>query len=90
MAQSMNSSMKGGANACADLHARSSQGIASQGIAGQGMGGALVTLFDMVATWNERRRQRRALEALPDHLLQDIGLSRADAVNEADKPFWRG
>lgn len=80
MAQSMNSGVNGSMNTCTDAHARSVQG----------MGGALVTLFDMVATWNERRRQRRALEALPDHLLQDIGLSRADAVNEADKPFWRG
>ncbi|NUB06273.1 DUF1127 domain-containing protein [Azospirillum sp. Vi22] len=57
---------------------------------GQGIGNAVVALFDTVATWNERRRQRRALEALPDHLLQDIGLSRADAVTEADKPFWQG
>ena len=55
-----------------------------------GFGRAVVTLFDTVAEWAERRRQRRALEALPDHLLHDIGLSRADAVNEADKPFWRG
>lgn len=54
------------------------------------LGRSVVALFDMVATWNERRRQRLALEALPDHLLHDIGLSRADAVNEAEKPFWRG
>ncbi|WP_449227290.1 DUF1127 domain-containing protein [Azospirillum argentinense] len=57
---------------------------------GQGIGGVVIALFDTVATWNERRRQRRALEALPDHLLQDIGLSRADAATEADKPFWQG
>ena len=55
-----------------------------------GVARAVVALFDTVAEWAERRRQRRALEALPDHLLHDIGLSRADAVNEADKPFWRG
>ncbi len=53
-------------------------------------GRSVVALFDMVATWNERRRQRLALEALPDHLLHDIGLSRAEAVTEADKPFWKG
>jgi uncharacterized protein YjiS (DUF1127 family) len=53
-------------------------------------GGLLVALFDRLADWSERRRQRRALEALPDHLLSDIGLSRADAEQEADKPFWRG
>lgn len=76
MSQSMNGSMNTRTNA--------------QERPGQGIGSALVALFDTVATWNERRRQRRALEALPDHLLQDIGLSRADAVTEADKPFWQG
>lgn len=80
MAQSMNDGMNGSMNTRTDARERS----------GQGVGSALVTLFDTVATWNERRRQRRALEALPDHLLQDIGLSRADAVTEADKPFWQG
>jgi uncharacterized protein YjiS (DUF1127 family) len=54
------------------------------------VGQAVVSATDMLATWQERRRQRRALEALPDHLLHDIGISRADAGNEADKPFWRG
>ncbi|WP_042689898.1 DUF1127 domain-containing protein [Azospirillum sp. B506] len=57
---------------------------------GEGLGDRLVSLFDRLATWNERRRQRRALEALPDHLLSDIGISRADADHEAEKPFWRG
>lgn len=56
----------------------------------QAVGRAVVSATDTVATWQERRRQRRALEALPDHLLHDIGLSRADAGTEADKPFWRG
>jgi len=55
-----------------------------------GFGGVITGLFDRMATWNERRRQRLALEALPDHLLSDIGVSRADADQEADKPFWRG
>ncbi|PGH53871.1 hypothetical protein CRT60_28960 [Azospirillum palustre] len=58
--------------------------------ANPGLGGRVVSLFDRLATWNERRRQRRALEALPDHLLSDIGISRADADYEAEKPFWRG
>ncbi len=58
--------------------------------AGAGVGERVVALFDRLATWNERRRQRRALESLPDHLLSDIGISRADADYEAEKPFWRG
>lgn len=55
-----------------------------------GAGDRLAALFDRMATWSERRRQRLALEALPDHLLADIGVSRADASQETDKPFWRG
>ncbi len=57
---------------------------------GKGAGQWMISLFDRFATWSERRRQRRALEALPDHLLSDIGISRADAEQEAHKPFWQG
>lgn len=52
--------------------------------------GALTGVFDLVLTWSERRRQRRALERLPDHMLSDIGISRLDADIEAEKPFWKG
>jgi uncharacterized protein YjiS (DUF1127 family) len=37
----------------------------------------------------ERRRRRIALAMLPDLVLRDIGLTRADIEMEADKPFWR-
>ena len=37
----------------------------------------------------ERRRQRRALLALDEPLLKDIGLSRADVEQECRKPVWR-
>ena len=43
----------------------------------------------MLELWLERRRQRRALLELNDHLLKDIGLSRADAWQEGTKPFWQ-
>ncbi|WP_035478741.1 DUF1127 domain-containing protein [Aliagarivorans marinus] len=36
-----------------------------------------------------KQRSRRALARLSPHQLKDIGLSRADAINEASKPFWR-
>jgi uncharacterized protein YjiS (DUF1127 family) len=36
----------------------------------------------------ERWRQRRALEDLDDHLLKDIGISRAEALTEAGRYFW--
>ena len=38
--------------------------------------------------WHELARQRRALMRLDDTMLKDIGLSRTDALREADRPFW--
>jgi uncharacterized protein YjiS (DUF1127 family) len=42
-----------------------------------------------IEVWIERYRQRRQLQRLSDHLLRDMGIDRAEAVCEADKPFWR-
>lgn len=42
-----------------------------------------------IAAGYRRYRQRRALLALSDAMLKDIGISRADAWHEADKPWWR-
>jgi uncharacterized protein YjiS (DUF1127 family) len=39
--------------------------------------------------WHERARERRALLGLSDLQLRDIGISRADAGGEGEKPFWR-
>ncbi|THH35860.1 DUF1127 domain-containing protein [Aliishimia ponticola] len=36
----------------------------------------------------EVRRERHALSKLDDHLLNDIGVSRADAEDEAQRAFW--
>jgi uncharacterized protein YjiS (DUF1127 family) len=44
---------------------------------------------DLVLAWHERVRQRRHLRSLDNHMLRDIGLSRADVEGEAAKPFWR-
>ena len=46
-----------------------------------------------IAGWIARSRQRRALreiaERTDDYLLKDIGVSRAEAFREGDKPFWQ-
>jgi uncharacterized protein YjiS (DUF1127 family) len=44
---------------------------------------------DVVLVWHQRARQRRQLLEVSDHMLRDIGISRADAIGEAEKPFWR-
>jgi uncharacterized protein YjiS (DUF1127 family) len=45
--------------------------------------------IDVLLTWHERSHQRRQLHSLSNHMLRDIGLSRADVEGEAGKPFWR-
>jgi uncharacterized protein YjiS (DUF1127 family) len=39
--------------------------------------------------WRRRIRDRGQLGSLSDTMLQDIGISRADAEYLASKPFWR-
>ena len=39
-------------------------------------------------SWQEVARQRRALLALDERVLKDIGITRADAEREASRPFW--
>ena len=47
----------------------------------------------IIVRWFMRSRQRRALREIAErndfHLLKDIGVSREEALREADKSFWR-
>ncbi|WP_374653252.1 DUF1127 domain-containing protein [Dongia sp.] len=49
----------------------------------------LTRIVDWLAGARERSRQRRALAALSEDQLRDIGLSRSDVAAEGTKPFWR-
>jgi uncharacterized protein YjiS (DUF1127 family) len=49
---------------------------------------ALLRGFDRLAAWQQRAYERRQLRMLDDHMLHDVGLSRADVESEARKPFW--
>ncbi|MEI6557101.1 MAG: DUF1127 domain-containing protein [Rhodospirillaceae bacterium] len=44
---------------------------------------------ETIHRWHDRALSRRELAGLDDSMLQDIGLTRADAEEEVDKPFWR-
>jgi uncharacterized protein YjiS (DUF1127 family) len=44
---------------------------------------------DLLLTWHRQARQRRQLQFLSDHMLRDIGLTRADVLAESSKPFWQ-
>ena len=46
-------------------------------------------LFEAVAGYSERARERDALCTLDDRMIKDIGISRADIWLECSKPFWR-
>ncbi|MFC7368646.1 MULTISPECIES: DUF1127 domain-containing protein [Vreelandella] len=39
--------------------------------------------------YHQRRRSRCQLLTLDDRLLEDIGITRAQACKEGHKPFWR-
>lgn len=60
------------------------------GTVARAVGRGIFAAFEAAGIWMERYRERRALQALPDHLLRDIGMSRVDANQESDKPFWQG
>jgi uncharacterized protein YjiS (DUF1127 family) len=49
----------------------------------------LVTLFNRINDWSERRRTRSHLYQMPDYILHDIGVSRAEVESEYQKPFWQ-
>lgn len=53
----------------------------SPGAAAQGL------LAKVGASWR-RRRSRNLLLQLDDYMLKDIGVTRAEAQLEANKPFW--
>lgn len=56
---------------------------------GQSLHALLAHGRDVLHTWQQRHRGRRALLQLDAWLLQDLGYSRAAATREARKPFWR-
>ncbi len=58
--------------------------------AGRGSIGRVVRfMLESFATWRERAEQRAHLHCMNERQLKDIGISRADAAREANKPFWR-
>jgi uncharacterized protein YjiS (DUF1127 family) len=46
-------------------------------------------LLDQLQIWRQRHSERRYLLTLDEHMLKDIGLTRADIQQEAAKHFWQ-
>jgi uncharacterized protein YjiS (DUF1127 family) len=45
-------------------------------------------LAELFAEWRRRVQSRYELERLDERDLADMGLTRLDALNEVQKPFW--
>jgi uncharacterized protein YjiS (DUF1127 family) len=50
---------------------------------------AMHSFFSTLRLWRQRMRERDQLGRLDDRMLQDIGITRADALHLSSKPFWR-
>ena len=56
--------------------------------ASAGLFSALRAVYARLLRWQQLSSQRRRLSALSDAALKDIGLSRADIMQETQRPFW--
>jgi uncharacterized protein YjiS (DUF1127 family) len=67
--------------------------VTHHGVAGLGHAEQSESLFERLGaifrTWQKRGHERAELARMSERDLHDIGLSRLDAINEIDKPFWR-
>lgn len=43
----------------------------------------------LILKWRDNANGRTRLAKMPEKFLKDIGISRADAWRETQKPFWR-
>jgi uncharacterized protein YjiS (DUF1127 family) len=44
--------------------------------------------YRTVKAWRQRSKARAQLSGISSHSLQDIGITRIDALIESNKPFW--
>ncbi|MCP5162873.1 MAG: DUF1127 domain-containing protein [Hahellaceae bacterium] len=46
-------------------------------------------LLQRIKRWHQRYRQRQALARLSAYEMKDMGFTRADVLEEVNKPCWR-
>ncbi len=51
--------------------------------------GLLTRVRETLRLWRKRIREREELSRMRDVELQDMGISRTNAMMEVSKPFWR-
>ncbi|MBF0269872.1 MAG: DUF1127 domain-containing protein [Alphaproteobacteria bacterium] len=50
---------------------------------------SLPAFFSLLTRWHENAQGRARLARLPEGALKDLGLSKASAWAEIQKPFWK-
>ena len=50
----------------------------------------LLKTLQQLLIYKHRYKSRKVLLRLDDHMLNDIGISKDQAQEEAQKPFWKG
>jgi uncharacterized protein YjiS (DUF1127 family) len=53
------------------------------------IGSTLLQAVENVLLWRERAKSRRVLLGMDDRMLNDIGIDRATARVEGERPFWQ-
>lgn len=49
---------------------------------------SLLGIWRVLRRWHQLARERRQLAALDMAALKDLGLTRADVMQESERPFW--
>jgi len=52
------------------------------------LGKMLKTAHKTLFVWLQRHNSRKSLAHLSDHMLKDVGLTKAQVEAEISKPFW--
>ncbi|GGF69399.1 hypothetical protein GCM10011332_24440 [Terasakiella brassicae] len=52
------------------------------------LGTTLKTVHKTLFVWLHRHKSRKSLAYLSDHMLKDVGLTKAQVEAEIAKPFW--
>jgi uncharacterized protein YjiS (DUF1127 family) len=62
--------------------------VAGAGFRGQLQLPTLAAVWRRLRRWQQLARERRQLATLDEQALKDLGVSRASALQEAQRPFW--
>jgi uncharacterized protein YjiS (DUF1127 family) len=57
-------------------------------VPGNGFASLLRQAWRQLRRWQQLAAERRQLASLSDAALKDLGISRADVYQEAERPFW--